>query len=233
MCQFVRGYAAFTLAGWAATGCGGGDSSNPDGPTGPTGPTPTSGSISVRATTTGENIDGDGYTVSVGTSSPVISVSGTVTVTNVPAGSNSVELADVALNCFVTGRNPRVVAVTGGQTVQVEFQITCIVPREGRLAFNTERDGNSEIYLMHSDGTGPVNLTNHPAFDANPAWSPDGSRIAFTTQRDGNLEIYVMNANGTNQVRLTNNNVVDGHPSWSPDGKRIAFLSQRPSGQFA
>ena len=54
----------------------------------------------------------------------------------------------------------------------------------------------------------PINLTNHPAEDSNPSWSPDGTRIAFDSDRDGNLEIYVMEADGANPINLTNN------PAW-------------------
>ncbi len=48
-------------------------------------------------------------------------------------------------------------------------------------------------------------LTNNPAYDMVPSFSPDGSKIAFTSDRDGNNEIYIMNADGSEQTRLTNN----------------------------
>jgi Tol biopolymer transport system component len=135
-----------------------------------------------------------------------------------------VELAAVSANCFPSGSNPRVVNVMADQTVETAFEVVCAVPSGARLAFNTDRDGNFEIYLMNGDGTGLVNLTNHPAFDANPAWSPDGSKIAFSTDRDGNSEIYVMNANGTGLVNLTRTPRTEHLPSWSPDGSKIAFV---------
>ncbi|HEU4698407.1 MAG TPA: Ig-like domain-containing protein [Gemmatimonadales bacterium] len=100
-------------------------------------------------------------------------------------------------------------------------------PDGSRLAFQTDRDGNSEIYVMNADGSGLVRLTDDPAMDQHPAWSPDGSRIAFTTDRDGSWEIYVMNADGSGVVRLTRNTSIDAQPAWSPDGSRIAFQSQR------
>jgi len=93
----------------------------------------------------------------------------------------------------------------------------------GRIAFVSDRDGNKEIYVMNADGSGVTRLTNNPASDVDPAWSPDGTRIAFASDRDGNFEIYVMNADGSNQIRLTNNPPYDASPAWSPDGKRIAF----------
>ena len=56
---------------------------------------------------------------------------------------------------------------------------------------------------MNADGTGQRNLTQSPAADSNPTWSPDGSKLAFLSKRDGHWAIYVMNADGTGQRRLT------------------------------
>ncbi len=42
----------------------------------------------------------------------------------------------------------------------------------GKTAFNSDRDGNNEIYVMNADGSGQTRLTDDPALDANPAWSP-------------------------------------------------------------
>jgi TolB protein len=86
---------------------------------------------------------------------------------------------------------------------------------------------------MNADGSGQRNLTRNPAFDQNPAWSPDGQKIAFVRvvgRRVGNnrnLEVYVMNADGSGQRNLTRNPAGDGHPVWSPDGEKIGFISNR------
>ena len=97
----------------------------------------------------------------------------------------------------------------------------------GRIAFVSNREGNDEIYIMNADGSQPMNLSNNPASDTSPAWSPDGARIAFTSNRDGHNEIYVMNANGAYQTRLTNHWATSEYPAWSPDGTRIVFSSTR------
>jgi Tol biopolymer transport system component len=97
--------------------------------------------------------------------------------------------------------------------------------RADLIAFVSNRNGNEEIYTMRPDGTGLRNLTNNPAADGHPTWSPDGSRIAFHSNRSGDFEIYTMNADGSNVTRVTNRPGWDGQPSWSPDGNTIAFES--------
>ena len=100
-------------------------------------------------------------------------------------------------------------------------------PDGRRIAFDSDRDGNWEVYVMNADGSGVTRLTGNDAVDGSPSWSPDGRRIAFDSKRDGNREIYVMNADGSSVTRLTHNPADDGYPSWSPDGRRIAFDSKR------
>ena len=106
-------------------------------------------------------------------------------------------------------------------------------PDGSRIVFDSNVDGNPEIYVMNADGSSPTRLTNNPAFDGYPSWSPDGSKIAFTSERVGGSHIYVMDANGSNVVALTNN--LGGNnfgPSWSPDGSKIAFTSARDAGNL-
>jgi dipeptidyl aminopeptidase/acylaminoacyl peptidase len=97
----------------------------------------------------------------------------------------------------------------------------------GKIAFQSNRDGNYEIYVMNADGSRQTRLTKNSAFDGNPSWSPDGRRIAFESDRSGRSEIYVMNADGSRQIRLTRSRAFDGNPAWSRDGRRIAFRSDR------
>ena len=61
----------------------------------------------------------------------------------------------------------------------------------GKIAFVSDRDGNSEIYVMNPNGGGQTRLTNNPAEDIDPAWSPDGRRIAYVANPSGNADIYV------------------------------------------
>lgn len=84
--------------------------------------------------------------------------------------------------------------------------------------------GLSDIVLMTADGRLLANLTDNPASDDAPAFSPDGSQIAFRSNREGQSDIYVMDIDGTDVRNLTNDQSMrDLFPRWSPDGKWIAF----------
>lgn len=103
----------------------------------------------------------------------------------------------------------------------------------GKIVFQSNRDGNADLYIMNVDGSEIQNLTNLPASDTianlnySPVSSPDGKTIAFVSERDGNSEIYVINIESGIQVNLTNNKAWDYNPTWSPDGRYIAFVSGR------
>ena len=100
-------------------------------------------------------------------------------------------------------------------------------PLPGLILFESNRDGNPEIYLSNANDRSTTRLTINPGLDTQPAWSPDRSRIAFVSAREGNNDIFVMNADGTAQQNLTSNPANDQSPTWSPDGQWIAFSSDR------
>src|SRR5882672_2828887 len=191
--------------------------------------------LHVTGVTTGVDLDADGYWVDVwkhdgsgrihvsGTGLPA---NGTVTISGLDPADYQVELSRVAANCDLTSPNPQTVTLAAsGAAAFAEFDVTCGPVTQ--LAFVSTADGNPEIYVINSNGTGSTRLTLHPAADVKPAWSPDGTKIAFQSDRDGNAEIYVMNADGSNPVRLTNDAAYDAQPAWSPDGAKIAFTSDR------
>jgi hypothetical protein len=96
----------------------------------------------------------------------------------------------------------------------------------GKIAFVKNIGGvNYDIYVMNSNGSEQTRLTDNPANDFYPDWSPDGTKIVFWSDRDGtnNGEIYIMNPDGSEQTRLTDNPTIDTTPDWSPNGESIIF----------
>jgi TolB protein len=43
----------------------------------------------------------------------------------------------------------------------------------GKIAFVTKREGNDEICVMDADGSSQQRVTNNPALDWGPSWSPE------------------------------------------------------------
>ena len=103
-----------------------------------------------------------------------------------------------------------------------------------KIVFNSNMDGNYEIYVMDDDGTNVQRLTHHPDKDKTPRWSPDGKQIAFTRekrwepgQKLQQLDVFIMNKDSSQLQQITDHPGLDVQPEWSPDGKYIAFLSSR------
>ena len=92
--------------------------------------------------------------------------------------------------------------------------------QNGRIAFSSAVDGDSEIYSINPDGSGVLKLTNNTVNDSFPGWSPDGKKITFT--RGGG--IYTMNADGGGQTPIFQyTGYFLSTPSWSPDAQKIVF----------
>jgi len=105
-------------------------------------------------------------------------------------------------------------------------------PNGKQIVFVANTENGEEIFVMNTNGTAPMQLTNlggrnvSPSYGwrASPDWSPDSSHVVFNSWHDGNAEIYSMNSDGSNMVRLTNSTEDDLDPEWSPDGSQIAFI---------
>jgi Tol biopolymer transport system component len=102
--------------------------------------------------------------------------------------------------------------------------------QNGKIVFMSFDEVQADIYTMSPNGSHLRNLTNSPADEDFPRWSPDGRRIVFWSTRtdpvtnpEGDQEIFVMNADGSGLRQVTFNAVADGGPAWSPDGDRILF----------
>jgi TolB protein len=107
-------------------------------------------------------------------------------------------------------------------------------PDGTRIAFFSERDGKSGIWVMNSDGSDPIPVGTPPGVNDYPSWSPDSERIAWNCTMgkmlptgQGDFEICVANAQGSGLTQLTDTEGGNKYPSWSPDGSQILFVSTR------
>jgi len=111
---------------------------------------------------------------------------------------------------------------------------------DGRLiAFRSRRDGSSDIFIMGSDGSAPINLINDPESSLDdefaPRWNPDGETFSIYTDRfaprgycnSGYHQIALLRQQeGEYVVDLFDTVAGEQYSSsWSPDGRYLVFNS--------
>ncbi len=113
-------------------------------------------------------------------------------------------------------------------------------------------DEHYDIYEGKSDGSGLVNLTNSPGYDAEGSWSSDGKTIVFASNREAYtrplsqaeqrlfdddksyfMDLYLMDADGSNIRKITQSPGYDGGPFFSADDQQIVWRRFNPDGNSA
>ncbi len=98
-------------------------------------------------------------------------------------------------------------------------------PEGDRIAFQSDRWGNEDLFVMDADGRGMVRVTHHSTDDALGGWTPDGE-LLFSTERtwaqvEWEAEIHHVPADGGTPDRLLD--AVGFAPTSSPDGRFLVF----------
>ena len=102
-------------------------------------------------------------------------------------------------------------------------------PEAGRpasdLVYERVIDGNQDLYVMPAGGGAERRLTDHPATDGLPRWSPNGRAVLFGSDRSENWQLWEVPARGGEARRVRANAHRELQADISPDGGRLAFLS--------
>jgi eukaryotic-like serine/threonine-protein kinase len=121
------------------------------------------------------------------------------------------------------------VPVTSGSTQFVEPSIS---PDGSTIVMRTSA-GQEDLYIVKPDGSGLRKITDDPAKDRNPTWSPDGTRIVFYSDRSGRYELWSIDVEGSDLQQITNTSGrTVWFPEWSPDGKKILTFNEISSFVF-
>ncbi|MEM9329093.1 MAG: DPP IV N-terminal domain-containing protein [Bacteroidota bacterium] len=95
------------------------------------------------------------------------------------------------------------------------------------LSFESNRDGNWNIYIMKQDGKDLLQVTKHAEQDRFATWHPSGQEILFCSDRTGKFELYRYNIEtrqlGSVALDTITSDVI--FPDYSPDGQQIAFTA--------
>ncbi len=112
-----------------------------------------------------------------------------------------------------------------GSAVWVSLSLAILASRivagaAGRdiLAFVSDRNDNSEIYVMDIGTRLSINVSRDTVNDTDPAWLSDG-KLAFASRRAGNFDIY----SGT-LANVSNSRTQEYDPTWANNGQ-LAFVS--------
>jgi TolB protein len=98
-------------------------------------------------------------------------------------------------------------------------------PDGSQIAFESDRGGSQQIYVMGADGSGQNRISFSEGRYSTPVWSPDGKWIAFTKQAGGKFAIGVMAPDGSGERILTEGYHNEG-PTWSPNSRVVMFFRE-------
>jgi len=98
-------------------------------------------------------------------------------------------------------------------------------PDGKKVAFETDREGTWDVFVMNADGSDPRPVTSGPANDRHPSWSPDGRTILFTREFEGTSDIYTVDLAGGKVELFAYFKGDKLFADWHPDGKSVAFTS--------
>jgi len=99
-------------------------------------------------------------------------------------------------------------------------------PPQERIAFVSDRGGNTDIWTMRADGSDKRRVTDDSADDARPAWSPDARELLSISDRSGRIyQVFVSAWDGRYTHPLTISEGTKDMPIWSGDGREITFIS--------
>jgi eukaryotic-like serine/threonine-protein kinase len=114
----------------------------------------------------------------------------------------------------------------GGATVvyQGSPQVgACDVSPDGRWFVYRAGSPHEDLFLIRTDGRERLQLTDDPARDRSPRWSPDAKNILFYSSRSGKYEAWTIRPDGSAPTQVTHLPHDVYSPVWSPDGNQIAF----------
>lgn len=190
---------------------------------------PTPGALVVQIEMSGTDVPAAGVTVTVDALTPVKIEAGSYSVFPLlTPGEHQVAVSGVAANCTSSQPLTQQTRIRSNTVDSLAFVFACStapLDAHGIIAFaRGDTTGFDDIWVMNSDGTGEIDLTNSPnVADEFPSWPSDGAHIIFLTHGESTPQIAIMNRDGSGLTTITNDPRQKTSPAVSPDGSRVAF----------
>jgi Tol biopolymer transport system component len=102
-------------------------------------------------------------------------------------------------------------------------EIVRLSPDGKWLAYDSDLNGNADIFIVPSDGGTPRQLTDDPSDDLAPDWSANGTLVAFHSFRTGNRDVFTVGADGSGLAQVTTDTLSDWYAVWGPDDNTLVF----------
>jgi Tol biopolymer transport system component len=143
----------------------------------------------------------------------------------------------LAYSSYVPSANVWSVAIapTGSVSVADARQVTfgnekieklAISPDGQWLAYDSDRNGQADIWKMPLSGGAPEQVTRALNHEFVNEWSPDGRELVFHSMGEGGQrDVFVIAADGTGTQAVTTSAAEEQHAGWGPDGNTILFDS--------
>lgn len=208
--------------------------------TGPVFDVITSGDLIVLVSTTGAELDANGYLISVdGAEGERVAINDTLSQTGLEEGTHEVDISDIESNCFTTGDfpNPRTVEVSPGETATIEYNISCEGTNEPPVALftstctnltcdfdasgSTDSDGSVEKYdwIFDDGSTGSGQTVSHH-YEIAGTYTV---QLTVTDDEDAT-------AMKTEEIILTAPKITELSPSSGPIGTEVSIIGSGFSG---
>ncbi|MDX2153283.1 MAG: protein kinase [Bryobacteraceae bacterium] len=102
-------------------------------------------------------------------------------------------------------------------------------PDGSRVAFSSDRSGNTDLWQITLDTGKVTRLTDHEADDIDPAFTPDGRSLLWTSSRAGHFEVFLADADGGRPRQITRDGADAENPTMTRDGRWIVYASANPA----
>ena len=131
---------------------------------------------------------------------------------------------------FVYAKDLWKTSIKGGNAIRLTsnegYESLPHFSKDGKqIAFTAEYDGNTDVYVIPSEGGEPKRLTWHPGGDFVQGWTPDG-KVLFRSGREARptqtSKFFTVSPNGGLPVALDIPRAAFGEIS--PDGKHLAYV---------